>query len=332
MNRKPTHKLSTIDHIISTNPVKLTNTQTLNTHLSDHLLVRAVRATKKVLRQPRFTTSRKYAEINFDEMKSDLNTDQRLYWAMGQNDPDIIADTIIKVVREQLDARAPQRRMQVRRVKTTNSERTTTLIKQRNDAWNRYKDDDILDNLREYNSLKRQVKKSLTIDKIDKDKRDVQQAANSRDQWKESKRIMGWTQYAGPRLLIKNGVPITSPKEMATTINMDQIIRTAKAARAIPAPTIDPMISYQKMLAGKKTKYGVPANWKRRTIHHHKVHQPLKVCIYRPDLHEATDNHQGPTDANSTTPSKHNHNDLKVSSPTEAHQGDPPPQEGQGGD
>ena len=78
------------------------------------------------------------------------------------------------------------------------------------------------------------MKKSLTNDKIAKDKYDIQQAANARDQWKESKRIMGWTQYAGPKLLIKDGVPITSPKDMATTINMDQIVRTAKAARAIP--------------------------------------------------------------------------------------------------
>ena len=142
MNRKPTHKQSTIDHIITSNPVKLTNIQTVNTHLSDHLMVSAVRATKKVLRQPRFTTSRKYSEINFDEMKSELNNDQRLYLAMGQNDPDLIADTIIKVIREQLDARAPQRRIQVRKLKTTTSPQTTTLIKQRNDAWNRYNDDD----------------------------------------------------------------------------------------------------------------------------------------------------------------------------------------------
>ena len=252
MNKKPTHKQSIIDHIISTNPVKINNVQTINTHLSDHHMVIASRATKKVLRKPRFTTSRQYSLINYEEMKSDLNLDQRLYHAMGLNDPDEIAEIIIKVIREQLDMRAPQRRIQARKVRTTTSPQTTTLIQQRNTAWNQYIADDNPDNLRGYKSLRRQVKKSIANDKITKDKSDIQQAVNSKDQWRESKRIMGWTQYAGPKLLIKDGVPITSPKSMATAINIDQIVRTAKAARAIPISNIDPMDSYKKMLAEKK--------------------------------------------------------------------------------
>ena len=251
MNNKPTHKKSVIDHLITSAPIKITNVQTINTHLSDHYMVLARRATKNQPRKPRFTTTRPYSQINLEEMKSSINQDHRLYEALGLNDPDTIASIIIQVIRDQLDVRAPQRRIQTRAKRLVTSTETKELIEQRNKAWNEFNENGNIDNLRGYKSLRRQVKKSLAKDKVNKDKSDIMEAANSKDQWKEAKHVMGWTQYAGPRMIIQDGIPITSPKGMATALNMDQIVRTAKAARSIPQSTMDPLTSYDRMLSGK---------------------------------------------------------------------------------
>ena len=72
-NNLPTHKKATIDHIMSTSPVKMANVTTVNTHLSDHLMVCANRLTKEPVRLPRFTIARAYHNINYHEMIQEIN-------------------------------------------------------------------------------------------------------------------------------------------------------------------------------------------------------------------------------------------------------------------
>ena len=234
LNHLPTHKTSTIDHIISSEPIKMANITTINTHYSDHQLVVANRLTKTPTRVPRYTSSRAYSKIDYEEMKNEIKSDPRLAATLRLNDPDNIAANIIEIIRNQLDTRAPLRRIQTTSKKVNMSTETAELMRQRDSAWMEHQNDPTPDNLRDYRHKKNSVKKSLIQDKIKQDKNMITDAANSKDQWAGAMKAIGWTTYGGPRTLIKDGVPITSPKEMARILNMDYITRTAKAARNTP--------------------------------------------------------------------------------------------------
>ena len=164
-------------------------------------------------------------------MITEISRDPRISLSLGSNDPHRIAQNIIDMITEQLNQRAPKKRIQCANKKSNISPRTQELIDLRTTAWTQYNVDPSQDNLRGYRRLKSQVKKSFISNKCDHDKRKVSEAATSKDLWKQAKQVIGWTAYGGPRTLVSEGHPITSPREMARVLNMDYITRTAKAAR-----------------------------------------------------------------------------------------------------
>ena len=52
MNTQPTHKTSTIDHIITTSPARMQNITTTNTHMIDHHMVTGNRIKQNLLEDP----------------------------------------------------------------------------------------------------------------------------------------------------------------------------------------------------------------------------------------------------------------------------------------
>ena len=231
-----THKNSVIDHIFSNLPIKISNVNTSETHLSDHRLVTAFRSTKNPIRKPRYTTSRQYNKIDYFEMCQALNQDHRLYQIMQSDNTNEIAATLIQVIREHLDARAPKKIVQVTTMKTNPSETTKLIMTNRDLAYHEFTNNPTMDNNREYKHLRAQTKKSLIEDKKNQDRRRMEEATSSKDQWKEAKLLMGWMSYGGPKMIIKDGIQITSPQQMANQINMDYIVRAAKSARNTPPP------------------------------------------------------------------------------------------------
>ena len=234
-NSAPTHKTSVIDHIFTSNPIKISNIATRETHMSDHKLVTAIIITKDPTRKPRFTSSRQYSNIDYTDMCEAINLDPRLQQVMASSDTNYIATNIIQVIRDQLDERAPKRRIQVTNRKTNPSNSTKELIiKRDHQAYMEYCNQPTLDNHRGYKNLKTQTKKALIEDKSNQDKRKMQDATTSKDQWKEAKILIGWMAYGGPQMIIKDGQQVTSPQKMANHLNMDYITRAAKAARNTP--------------------------------------------------------------------------------------------------
>ena len=149
-NFKPTHKNITIDHIMTSAPIKITNITTINTHMSDHQLVCANRLTKEPVRRPRYTTTRAYHRINYQEMAEEINSDHRLQRAMQINDSDVIAQLIIEVIRDQIDKRAPKKRIQTTKQTTNMSNENKQIMRNRDSAWKEYTQNPSQDNLRGY--------------------------------------------------------------------------------------------------------------------------------------------------------------------------------------
>ena len=100
-------------------PAIITNTKTIETHFSDHKMIIAHHVTKTPIRTKRYITTRPYHEIIFDEMIREINNYSRLIQAMGSNDPNKISPNIIDTINHQLDFRAPIKRIQISKKKST---------------------------------------------------------------------------------------------------------------------------------------------------------------------------------------------------------------------
>ena len=79
----------------------------------------------------------------------------------------------------------------------------------------------------------------------------MQTAESSRDQWKSAKEQLGRIRPGGPRILIKDGKPVTSPLQMANILNMQYIVSAAKTRKDIPTSNIDPLENYSKLTKDK---------------------------------------------------------------------------------
>ena len=121
-------------------------------------MVVGVRVTNCPIYQPRFSTTRTYNKIDFDQMNKEISEDHRLSQVMGLNDTNLIAEIIINVIRDQLNARAPSRRIQCKSNKISLSQETKVTMETRDMAWSTYCSDPSIDNLRDYRSKKNQVK------------------------------------------------------------------------------------------------------------------------------------------------------------------------------
>ena len=75
------------------------------------------------------------------------------------------------------------------------------------------------------------------------DKRNIEEVTNSHDYWKHAKKLIGWTSYGGPKILVKDGKVLISPCEMANELNIEYVVRAALASKNTPKPKEDPMIN-----------------------------------------------------------------------------------------
>ena len=199
-------------------------------------MVTAIRSAKKEFRTPRYIISRAYKDINWDEMKRQISSDYRLGLVMTLNDSDKISLLITETITDHLNHWAPAKRIQVRTKQAILSNETKQLIQSRDQEWTTYMSQPTMDNARSYKHLKNLVKKSIKKDKENTDKRNVAEASKSRDYWKHGKKLIGWTTYAGSKLLIKDGKLLNSPKEMADELNLDYIVRANRASKNTPPP------------------------------------------------------------------------------------------------
>ena len=100
---------------MTTHPQLASNTTTCKEQYSDHFIVHSTRMFNAPRQSPRFTLTRKYSQIDFNEMNLAIANDARITAALHSNDSDQIADLVIATVVDHLDFRAPLRRLQTKR-------------------------------------------------------------------------------------------------------------------------------------------------------------------------------------------------------------------------
>ena len=70
----------------------------------------------------------------------------------------------------------------------------------------------------------------------------------------KQKNAIGWNRKQPPVTLVQQGKAITNTTEIANTLNREQILRSIRLRRQVPATVTDPMENYQKAAAKMKSQ------------------------------------------------------------------------------
>ena len=253
----PHRKDSCLDHMITNQPTRIIQAQVVKEGTSDHFPIKFTRFFKEPINHQKYFFTRKFSEINWDQMNGDIIANPLHLNALNSDDPDEIASLLTQLVQKGLDTQAPIHKVQFSTaIPTFATEETRSLIKDRDSALQKAKETSNEDDFRLYRSLRNRTHKSLTQDKKDKVTQDILSIERDPKQmWTHTKQLIGWNRGQTPNLLVNGGQVITNTKTIANTINREHILRNIRLRRAVPKTDTNPLTNYHKLKVKDDTKF-----------------------------------------------------------------------------
>ena len=156
-----------IDHLITTCPNKIIQPQIIKSGYSDHMITKFIRTSKNLIHHPRFRNMRKFAAVNWSQVKAEILNYSRLETTETSTQPQVTSENLINIIEENVSKQAPIKRVQTN-LKTPSfiSTETKEVLKQRDTALKNLKNNkNDQDEIRLYKTLKNRVHKLISQDK-----------------------------------------------------------------------------------------------------------------------------------------------------------------------
>ena len=248
-----------IDHLITNLPNKIIQNQVIFNGSSDHLMTKFTRLSKSLISQPKFRTMRKFSEVNWYQLRSEIQYDPDLQTAETSKDPQVISSNLIKIIEKNLSNQAPLKRVQTNKKHPKFiSPETRQTLNQRDSALSKSKLTNNDDDIRHYKTLRNLCHKLISKDKKKSTQEKYKKAEhNSKQLWQITKDTIGWSKNPSPNTLSHQGKTYHSPKAIADIINITQISRNIKLHREIPKTKTDPTENFKKLVKDKNLKFEV---------------------------------------------------------------------------
>ena len=207
-----------LDHIYTSEPNKMGDSEVVWTGLSDHALVKVKRYTKSLEKRPRYIKKRCFKKF-----------DRTVYLQMVQNLPDLglvinsncpnkAAELLTKGLTRVLDLLAPLRSIQVRnKYAPWLSEETKDLTRRRREAQANAATTGDPGDLRQVRSLRNMAVKQGRKEREVWERDKLESRGRSPSQiWAGVKSVLGWGNNGPPTRLYHGGKYIDTPKGLAT--------------------------------------------------------------------------------------------------------------------
>ena len=207
--------------MITNKPEKIVSHQLIPTGFSDHFVLNFLRKSGKPVNHQKYFLKRKFKEIDWHQLNSDINQDHRLRAAIMSDNTEFIAGCIINSISENMDKQQPVTKVQVK-VKTPGfaSETTKELKKSKEEALKTVKRTKNNDDLRKFRNLCNRCHKELSKDKHNKMKANFEDTKDDpKMQWNVAKQSLGWVKSLSPHVIVNNGKVLTSPKLIVNELN-----------------------------------------------------------------------------------------------------------------
>ena len=210
-----------LDHVYTNRQEKLSEVSAHINGASDHKIIQVIRHTRKIIRTQRYIRKRSYKSFVSENFVEDVKS---LQWfdVYATEDVNEAVQLFTSKLTNILDIHAPVKTIQLRKnYAPWLDEQTKELMKERDSAQKKAAITKDPDDKRHYKNLRNtttaQLKKAKAEWECNKVDENVTQ--NPRDMWANLKSLMGWKTNGPPTQLIDNGNIVSSPKELATTMN-----------------------------------------------------------------------------------------------------------------
>ena len=250
---------TTIDHLMTTTPNKIISHQVLHNYSSDHYPVTFTWSSKGQKSGIKYLVTRKFKNINWEEIRANLLNDNRLVEATLSTGPSEIYSLISEAIQDSLQEQAPPQKIQIKqKLPQFLSTDTIELIKKRDEAYKAAKNTGDIDQSRLYKNLRNRVRKMMTSDKSQSIKQKMEEVkGDPKKEWKEAKDILGWKPAGSPAVLSVQGKTVTKSTDIADSINFAILSKTRTIQRNISPTNTDPLQNYRKLMDGKRCSFSL---------------------------------------------------------------------------
>ena len=248
------------DHIYTNKPDKLSNVYAEFTGGSDHKLIKITRYAKSIQRNVRYVRKRVFK--NFVDKDFQQAVHQLSWWDLYScEDPDKAADILTSKLTVILDQMAPIKTIQVRaKYAPWMSESTKELLKERNEAQKVASRTKILDDYRQYKSLRNQATAKMRQEKKSWERLKLSSTENDPGRlWKNVKTWLNWNNSGPPTRLFHNGKTVSSPAGIAGTMNSFFLGKVAGLRDSIPESAADPMSKLREVMRDRQCTFSLGA-------------------------------------------------------------------------
>ena len=257
----PTRQSNTInsqlDHVYTNNLAKIKSTKVLPC-FSDHDMT-LVEIFQKVPKPSiKFIKSRMFNDLDYEVFNEQILQHYLYIETLQIKDPNIISQNIQKILTDILDNLAPIKRIQIRQKKQAKlNDDLIQLIDKRNEAHKKAKESNDINDIRLHRNLRNETNKQISIHKFQtlSHKFANPDLKTSKQKWNLIKDVTGQSKNNPPEIIMKENSPITSPKQIANTMNKEYVKIIKETINKIPKNDIDPIKNYKENIGEVNSKF-----------------------------------------------------------------------------
>ena len=146
---------TTVDHLMTSSPDKILNHKILKFYNSDHYPIMFIWSQKGQFSGIRNAITRKFKNVDWNEIRSKLSQDVRLATATCSTDPNIIFSQLSSAIQDSLHEQAPPSKIQIKqKLPQFLTQETIDVIKKRDKAYKEAKQSGDIDNMRLFKNLR----------------------------------------------------------------------------------------------------------------------------------------------------------------------------------
>ena len=246
---------STLDLHFTNNPAKVKTVKTSPEFESDHLSLVMERSESDQLGATK-CTKRPWSKVDYIWVEENY----REWWMknvateLSQNlDPEEVAQRLTCALTVMMDSKYPVKSFMIKpNYAPYLNQKMGVLRKEKRRLWVLYKKTGSMEIYKEMRTVTNRLRRITSKARKRYFGRAMQDYRDSEKLWKFAKIQVGWKQDGTPAMVIKDGIRITDPKEVADAVNDELMKKIRDILDHLPPSGVDPLDYTRSFLAGRE--------------------------------------------------------------------------------
>ena len=159
INKKSTRNGSILDHFYTNNIEKIEEIKIEDDTNSDHSMIIVKRRMKINNIEETVIITRKYKDINYDEINENILNNENYNNLLTETDTDVIANQLIQFINNEMDNQSKERKVKIKEKKVNKyTKETIDLIDRKNIIYKEWKENKTIENKNNLKNIKQLIK------------------------------------------------------------------------------------------------------------------------------------------------------------------------------